>query len=98
MEGAHSNRGPGPRWPSGKVSEPEGSSFETPISLKIRRVLGLLHLGVQMSFCWCDAEAWRGDASSGLFYPRRLTVAQNYEVRLKIALVLLQNGTLIYLN
>ncbi|GBN97226.1 hypothetical protein AVEN_82096-1 [Araneus ventricosus] len=42
----------------------------------------------------CGVEAWRGRCQTRR-RPRRLTVVQNYEIRPKIALVLLQNGTLI---
>ncbi|GBM03515.1 hypothetical protein AVEN_95408-1 [Araneus ventricosus] len=48
----------------------------------------------QISSRWCGVEAWRGGCQFSR-RPRHLTLVQNYEVRLKIALVLLQNGTLI---
>ncbi|GBO24807.1 hypothetical protein AVEN_180117-1 [Araneus ventricosus] len=43
---------------------------------------------------WCGVEVWRGGCQLRC-RPRHLTEVQNYEVRPKIALVLLQNGTLI---
>ncbi|GBN18088.1 hypothetical protein AVEN_182766-1 [Araneus ventricosus] len=43
---------------------------------------------------WCGVEAWRGGCQLRR-RPRHMTEVQNYNVRLKIALVLLQNGTLI---
>ncbi|GBM26288.1 hypothetical protein AVEN_66526-1 [Araneus ventricosus] len=48
----------------------------------------------QTSSRWCGVEAWRGGCQTRC-RPRQLTVVQNYEVRPKIALVLLQSGTLI---
>ncbi|GBN64508.1 hypothetical protein AVEN_114426-1 [Araneus ventricosus] len=48
----------------------------------------------QTSSRWCGVEVWRGGCQLRC-RPRHLTEVQNYEVRPKIALVLLQNGTLI---
>ncbi|GBM92883.1 hypothetical protein AVEN_205215-1 [Araneus ventricosus] len=47
-------------------------------------------LSVQTPFRWCGAEVWRCQLRCR---PRHLTAVQNDEVRPKIALVLLQNGT-----
>ncbi|GBL83396.1 hypothetical protein AVEN_110700-1 [Araneus ventricosus] len=92
-----------PRWPSVKVSASGTGGFQVrnPIPLKIRRVWGLLYVksyvGEQTSSRWCGAEVWRRGCQLRC-RPRHLTEVQNYEVRPKIALVLLQNGTLIQLN
>ncbi|GBM28137.1 hypothetical protein AVEN_224194-1 [Araneus ventricosus] len=51
----------------------------------------------QTSSRWCGVEVRRGGCQLRC-RPRHLTEVQNYEVRPKIALVLLQNGTLIKLN
>ncbi|GBM93021.1 hypothetical protein AVEN_219835-1 [Araneus ventricosus] len=85
----------GPRWPSGRVSAlgPEGSkpdSTEDPC-------MGLLHT---QSYVVAKRPpvgvAWKfGEGVPAQCRPRHLTVFQNYEVRPKVALVLLQNGTLI---
>ncbi|GBN87709.1 hypothetical protein AVEN_131809-1 [Araneus ventricosus] len=45
----------------------------------------------QTSSRWCGVEVWRGGCQLRC-RPRHLTAVQNYEVRPKIALVLLQNG------
>ncbi|GBL83592.1 hypothetical protein AVEN_196420-1 [Araneus ventricosus] len=72
--------------------------IQNPIPLKSRRVLGLLHTKLsirgQTTSRWCGAVVWRGGCKFRC-RPRHLTVVQNYEVRSKIALVLLKNGTLI---
>ncbi|GBM56773.1 hypothetical protein AVEN_127117-1 [Araneus ventricosus] len=86
------------RWSSGKVSA-GGFQARNPIPLKIRRVLGLLHVKsyvgaklppvvvVRKFGKWCHLRCRL----------RHLTEAQNSEVRPKIALLLrrIQNGTLI---
>ncbi|GBM12961.1 hypothetical protein AVEN_164012-1 [Araneus ventricosus] len=77
----------------------EGFQVRNPIPLKIRRVLGLLYaksyvkggakcppLGVMRKF---------GEGVPAHVSSYNLTELQNYEVRPKIALVLLQNGKLI---
>ncbi|GBM55174.1 hypothetical protein AVEN_182130-1 [Araneus ventricosus] len=49
---------------------PEGFHARNPIPLKIRRLLGLLHLesyvGGQTSSWWRGAKVWRGNVSSGV--------------------------------
>ncbi|GBO08880.1 hypothetical protein AVEN_140990-1 [Araneus ventricosus] len=49
----------------------------------------------QTSSRWCGAEAWRGGCQLRC-RPCPRTAVQNYEVRPKIALALLQNETLLY--
>ncbi|GBM78439.1 hypothetical protein AVEN_96774-1 [Araneus ventricosus] len=94
-----SNRPTRQRWPSRKVSSlgQKGSMFETRFHRR-SAVYGacctLIIRSGQTSSRWCGVEVWRGDASSGC-RPRHLTVVQNCEIRPKIALVLLQNETLI---
>ncbi|GBO17088.1 hypothetical protein AVEN_4585-1 [Araneus ventricosus] len=82
----------GSRWPSSKVS-PRAPG---PIPLKNRSVLRLFHVNSyarnQTSSCWYGAEAWRKGCQLRC-RPRHLTAVQNYEVRPKIALALLQKGT-----
>ncbi|GBM83336.1 hypothetical protein AVEN_101099-1 [Araneus ventricosus] len=88
-----------PRRPSGKVSAlgPEGSMVRNPIPLKIRRVWGLLHaksyavakrppVGVVRKF---------GDGVRAHVLSSSSDRGSKLRVRPKIALVLLQNGTLI---
>ncbi|GBL89145.1 hypothetical protein AVEN_14400-1 [Araneus ventricosus] len=88
-----------PRWPSDKVSDsqPDGFQVRNTISLKIRRVLSLLNV---KSYVMANVLplVWRGSLERGFQLrccPRHLTVVQNYEVRPKRDLVLLQNETLI---
>ncbi|GBO23477.1 hypothetical protein AVEN_150936-1 [Araneus ventricosus] len=69
-----------------------GFEVPNPIPLKIRRVWGLLHAK-------SDEVAKRPPVCVVRKFgegcrPRHLTMVQNYEVRPKITLVLLQNGTL----
>ncbi|GBM06587.1 hypothetical protein AVEN_220029-1 [Araneus ventricosus] len=73
-----------PRSPSSKVSdsEPDGSN---PLPLKIRHVLGLLHvksyIGGKTPSRWCGAEVWRVGACSGDEFranANRMAVAQVY--------------------
>ncbi|GBM04684.1 hypothetical protein AVEN_44824-1 [Araneus ventricosus] len=82
----------GPRLPSGKASAlgSEGFQVRNSIPLKIRHILGLLHVKsyVRAKRLPSGADVWRIGC-----HPRHLTEVQNEEVHPKIALVLLQNGT-----
>ncbi|GBM05231.1 hypothetical protein AVEN_157664-1 [Araneus ventricosus] len=86
------------RWPCGKVSasSPEGSSLETRFHRRSAVLVSLLQVksGMvsQTSSLWYGGEAWRCQIRCR---PRDLTMIQNDEARPKIALVLLQNGTLL---
>ncbi|GBM68770.1 hypothetical protein AVEN_97905-1 [Araneus ventricosus] len=87
----------GPRWPSGKVPAlgPEGCRPETRFHRK-----SAVHGLHAKSYAVAKRPplVWRGSLERGCQLrcrPRHLTVVQNYLVRPKIALALLQNGTLI---
>ncbi|GBL72346.1 hypothetical protein AVEN_115286-1 [Araneus ventricosus] len=89
----------GPRWPSGKaLASGSGPLARNPIPPKIRRVWGPLHAKSYAVAKRPPAGAARklggGWRHQPRCPPRHLTVVQNYEVRPKIALVLLQNGAL----
>ncbi|GBM00488.1 hypothetical protein AVEN_111720-1 [Araneus ventricosus] len=63
-----------PRWRNGKDSALGSKGFQVRklIPLKIRRVLGLLHVksyvGGQMSSRWCGVEVWKGGVGSGVVH------------------------------
>ncbi|GBM95697.1 hypothetical protein AVEN_93186-1 [Araneus ventricosus] len=95
------------RWSGGKVSalRPDGSKFVTLFHRGLKTILSLwLHavpavsksVGVKrLPLVWC------GSLERGCQLrccPLHLTATENYEVRPKISLAVLQNGTLIYLN
>ncbi|GBM33745.1 hypothetical protein AVEN_131648-1 [Araneus ventricosus] len=69
-----------------------------PIPLKICLVWGLLHVKSYIGGSSVLSLVWCGSLERGCQLrcrPRHLTAIQKYEVRLQIALVLVQNGTLI---
>ncbi|GBN36750.1 hypothetical protein AVEN_29507-1 [Araneus ventricosus] len=87
----------GPAVASGKASasgpeDPRPDSTEDPPCMgpAARQIIR----SGQTSSRWCGVEAWRRGCQLRC-RPRHLSAFQNYEVRPKIALVLLQNGTLI---
>ncbi|GBM36367.1 hypothetical protein AVEN_176062-1 [Araneus ventricosus] len=55
-----------------RVIKAERFHVRNPIPLKIRRVLGLLHVksyvGGKTSFRWCGAEVWKGADLSGVVH------------------------------
>ncbi|GBN25913.1 hypothetical protein AVEN_220455-1 [Araneus ventricosus] len=86
----------GLRWLGGEVSasEPEASRPKADsIGEPLCMLVGARQIRwSQMSSRWCGVEAWRG-GSRFRCCPRHLTTVQNYEVGLKIALLMLQNET-----
>ncbi|GBN48298.1 hypothetical protein AVEN_9112-1 [Araneus ventricosus] len=69
-----------------------GFQVRNPIPSKNRRVIGCGACQIsrgQMPSRWCVAAVWRGGCRIRC-RPRYLTTVQNYEVRPKIVLVLLQ--------
>ncbi|GBN10312.1 hypothetical protein AVEN_191447-1 [Araneus ventricosus] len=90
----------GPRWPSGKVSAlgPEGSRFETRFHRR-SAVYGARCTLNSYAVAKHPPLVRRGSLERGRQLrgrPRHRAAAQNCEVRPKVALVLLQNRTLIY--
>ncbi|GBO39497.1 hypothetical protein AVEN_32258-1 [Araneus ventricosus] len=81
-----SSRPWGRRAPGSKPDSTEDPSCMGPAARQIIR-------SYQTPPRWCGVEAWRGGCQL-MRRPRHLTAAQIYEVRPKIPLVLLQNGTL----
>ncbi|GBN73996.1 hypothetical protein AVEN_193517-1, partial [Araneus ventricosus] len=82
-----------PRWPSGKIptsnrmvagSKPDSAEDPPCMGPAARKIIRSGRMPSRL----CSAEVWRGG-------PRHLTAVQNDDVRPKIPLLLLQNGTLI---
>ncbi|GBN39313.1 hypothetical protein AVEN_38436-1 [Araneus ventricosus] len=91
-----------PRWPSGKLSasEPKGSRLETDLIEDpsfIGRVAGyIIRKGPNdLQLLWCGSLEKRVTDQAQSSSPQLAPITSNYEVRPKIALVLLQNGALI---
>ena len=83
----------------GRVSStrPEGSEFESRFHGRTVVCAGWCTLNLvvgQMYSRWCGVDVLRGGCQLRC-RPRHLTGVQNDDVRPKIAIVLLQNGTLI---
>ncbi|GBO15069.1 hypothetical protein AVEN_31490-1 [Araneus ventricosus] len=84
-----------PRGHGGQVERcrPRTRKVPNPIPLNIRLVLGLLqvrsYIGGQMPFA---GVIWKFGEGRLRCRPRHMIAVQNYNVRLKIALVLLKTG------
>ncbi|GBM61635.1 hypothetical protein AVEN_122251-1 [Araneus ventricosus] len=70
-----------------RIPDSKSNSTEDPPNMWLH---AKSYVGVQTSFSWYGAEAWRGICR----IRGRLTLVKNYEVHSKIAAVLLQDGTL----
>ncbi|GBM14197.1 hypothetical protein AVEN_61010-1 [Araneus ventricosus] len=93
----------GPRWPSDTVSalRPEGLRFENPIPMKTRHVCEPVASQIVAKGAKRLPPERCGILKRGCqlrCHPSHLTAFQNYDVRPKIAILLLQNGTFMQLN
>ncbi|GBL94220.1 hypothetical protein AVEN_163535-2-1, partial [Araneus ventricosus] len=85
-----------PRWPGGKISAlgPEGYKFETRFHLRTAVQAGLVHVKSVGAKSPSTGVVRKFGEGCQLWCPlHHLTAVQNDEVRPKIALVLLRNGT-----
>ncbi|GBN57209.1 hypothetical protein AVEN_222258-1 [Araneus ventricosus] len=77
-----------------KILRDGGFRARNSIQLKIHRVWGLLHVKAYVVAQTCSLVRKFGGGCQLRCCPPHLIVVQNYNDRLKIALALLQNGTL----
>ncbi|GBM26083.1 hypothetical protein AVEN_12844-1 [Araneus ventricosus] len=86
----------GSRWPGGKISTPgpEVSRLEIRFDRRTAVSAHMVHVKSVRAKCPPVGIVRKfGEGSQLRCRPRHLTAIQNYKVRPKIALVLLQNGT-----